>query len=203
MTFDELVDEVQARGFAHISDARVGRWVNAAVWELHGMLDWPFLEKSVTGTAPLTVSDLGTVELVTDETNDLPLQHCPWRTLKERHGDLSESGNPEWFYIAWPSGTPAIATYPVSSSVTIGVQYWRATPSLSGSNTPAAPERFHDIYVDIAVRNAYPDSDNNNEAAKLQGKITGRISQMVDELIGAQTAGPNDYQQMTGASVDG
>lgn len=202
MTFDELVTAVGDRGFAHVSTARRGRWVNTAVWELHGMARWPFLEKSVTGTAPLTVSDLGTVEQVTDETNDLVLQHAPWQTLNDWYGDLTTTGTPVWFYVAWPSGVPVVATYPVGT-VTIGVQYWKVTAELSGSNTPAAPTRFHSIYEDIAVREGYADSDNSAAAGQLQARINEKVAQMADQLFTAQTAGPDNYQQITGASVDG
>jgi hypothetical protein len=34
------------------------------------MDDWPFLHTTTTGTAPLTINDLGTVEIVTDESAD-------------------------------------------------------------------------------------------------------------------------------------
>jgi hypothetical protein len=49
MTFAELKTELAARGFDHLSDTRLGQYVNQARAELDGMHMWPYREDSATG----------------------------------------------------------------------------------------------------------------------------------------------------------
>ena len=179
MDFSALKTELAARGFDHLSSTRQGYYINAARAELDRMYLWPWREASATGTAPLTISDLAVVEAVTDTTNDTVLTPIDYRTLLHTFPDLSTAGNPTYYYTARPS-SPEVATYPVSSSATIGVQYWKVTPDLSASSdTPASPTEAHYTIVDLAVRRAYRDSDNHAEAEAIQSEIDRAIGQLL------------------------
>lgn len=180
MDFSELKDELAARGFGYLSDTRLGVYINNARAELDRMYLWPWLEASATGTSPLTVTDLAAVEAVVNTSqSNAPLYPIDYRTLTEAYGDLSTSGSPSYYYLARPS-SPEVATYPVSSTDTIGVQYWKVTPDLSASSdTPASPEEAHYTIVDLAVRRAYRDSDNHQEAEQIQSEIDRAIGQLL------------------------
>lgn len=181
MNFSELKTELAARGFDYLSDTRLGRYINFACVEVDepedGML-WPYREASVTGVPPIAIADLGVVEMVTNATTNCPITPADYRTLVERHGDLSTAGTPCHWYTGTPAGVQELATYPVSTA-SINVQYYRVPPTLvSDGDIPLAPVRFHNVYVDVAVRMAYRDSDNHQEAALLQAEIDKTLNRM-------------------------
>lgn len=200
MTFAELYAELEARGFTHLSVTRRKQIVNDAVAELDEMFPWPYREASGEGTAPLTVADLGAIEQVTNETDQYVLEPRTFQWLSDMYGDLSTSGNPSFYYVAWPSGSPVVATYP-SNSDTIGVQYWRTSPTLSADgDEPLAPARFHQAYLLIAQRMAESERGNLAVAQGLQGEIDRMVARMVNALLnGQQLQGPGDVGRMWNA----
>lgn len=175
--------------------------INIAYLQLCGMYQWPFLEESAVGTAPLQITDLGTVEavIVTSDSNR-ELVPAEWRWLVATYGDLSVDGTPEYYYVANPSGTLQVATYPESTE-TIGVQYFEIPAELTGTDTPVVPARYHDIVVDLAVCMAYRDSDNHGAAEALQAHVDRRVGQMVAEQFSQQVQGPG-FQQIRAGSAD-
>lgn len=202
MTFAEMKAEVLARGFDGLTDTRAGVYVNAARAELDRMFLWPWREKSVTGTSPISISDLGTIEAVVNTSqSSVPLSRADYRSLLDLYSDLTTSGTPCFYYVAWPSGTPEVVTYP-SNSNTIGVQYWRVTPDLTGSQTPASPSECHYTIIDIAVRRAYRDNDDHQAAAALQPEIDNAINQFLVAYAPGTADGPEAYVGVTGASED-
>lgn len=184
MTFAALKAALASRGFSYLTDAQLGQLINDAMHDLDEMFQWPYREASATGTAPLTIADLGTVEAVLDTTNQTVLKHASYGDLLTMYGeDLSTAGNPWYWYLAWPSGSPEVATYPVGTG-TIGVQYWRVMADLSGStDSPASPSRFHGIIVDLAVQAGYRDSDDHQQAEALQAQIDRRVGRMLTALM--------------------
>lgn len=200
MNYSELVDEYQARGFDLLGDTRAGQHINWAYLELCGLHQWPFLEESATGTAPLSITDLGTIEAVVDLTRNVELFPVEYRDLIAEYGDLSTTGTPDFYYIANPSGTLQVATYPVTTN-TIGVQYWEVPAELTGTDEPVVPARYHDIIVDLAVVRGYRDSDNHAAAEALQAHVDRRVQQMAVQQFTQQVQGP-DFQQIRGASQD-
>lgn len=201
MTFAELVAELKARGFDYLGDTRAGLYINQARAELDSMYLWPYREKSASGTAPLTISDLGVIEAVTMTDSNSVLAPKDFQALIE-YGDLSTTGSPHSYYVAWPAGSPVISVYPTSAD-TIDVQYYKVTTDLSGVQSPAAPAEYHGLIVDIAQRDAYYDKDNPDAAEAMQRKIDRRLAQMVDALLGGQTVqGTGSQQLITGTSVD-
>lgn len=202
MNFSELKAELQARGFDMISDTRAGRMINTAYLGLCGLYQWPFLEDSAVGTAPLQISDLGTIEavIVTSDSNR-ELAPATFQWLISEFGDLSADGTPEYYYVANPSGSLQVAIYPEDSSVTIGVQYYEIPAELTGTDTPVVPTRFHDIIVDMAMIQAYRSRDNHGAAEGLQAHVDRRIAQMVAQQFTQQIQGP-EFQQIRAGSED-
>jgi len=200
MNFGELYAELEARGFSHLLLARRKQIINDAVAELDEQQPWPYRENAAVGAAPLTIADLGTIEMVTDTTLDVPITPATYQWLSENFGDLSITGNPVYYYVAWPSGSPVVATYPTNSN-TIGVQYWKISPTLSAdADTPLAPSRFHSIYLLIAQRMAESERGNLNVAQGLQQEIDRMVARMVDALLGGQQLqGAQDQVRMWSA----
>lgn len=178
MDFDELRTALAARGFDDYDDSTLGARINAARAELDRMYLWPWREKSVTGTAPLTVTDLGTIEAVTNESLDYVLTGAQWRHLRDNVTDLATSGTPEFYYRA---STTTVATYPTNED-TIGVQYWKVTADLSSdSDDPASPAEAHSLIVDIAAARGWRDKDNHELASAIQADVGRQISALLDQ----------------------
>lgn len=153
-TFLEQQTELVARGFDALSTTRAKAILNDAYTEVDGAYPWPYLEDSGTGTAPLSIPTLGQIEAVTDETLDVPIELVAYRNLVDWVDDLSTTGDPEFAYVAWPSGVPTVATWPVSTN-TIGVQFYRVPAALTAdADRPAAPSRYHGVYLAVASRMA-------------------------------------------------
>jgi hypothetical protein len=200
MTFAEMVAEVAARGFDDMNDGtRLQRYVNDAFHELEEEEFWRTRENSANGVAPLGISDLGTIEMVVNSTGD-PLMPFEWSELVEMFGDLSTTGTAFAYYTGTPSGTTEVATYPVDTT-TITVQYWRVSSDLTGTNTPTTiPARFHKVIVNIAVREAYRDSDNHAAAESLQAQIDRDLAKMRKALLTDQVQGPSFIRIVHGSS---
>jgi hypothetical protein len=200
VNFSELKTELAARGFDYLSDTRLGQYINQAVAELDETELWPYREESVTGTAPLAISDLGTIEQVINVSqSNRSLDPGEYGDLVAMFGDLSVDGTPSYYYVAWPSGVPTVATYPESSD-TIGVQFYRVTGEMTGSSdTPAAPTRFHGLIVSIAVREAYRDSDNHQAAEALQAQIDRDLNRMRAALFTDQVQGASFIRIVAGS----
>lgn len=204
MTFAELKTELAARGFDYLSSTRLAAFINDAMHELDDEDMWPYRYKTTSGTAPLTVTDLGTVLMVVDETNDVPLTPTTELLLTEQFGDISLTGDPEFWYLTYSSGSPVINVYPINTTITLGVRYLYVRSSLSAeSDEPIAPSRFHNIIMDIAVRMAYNDSDNPGSAQGIQVEIDRKLGRMRGALLGGQQAqGPSGYAHLTYSSAD-
>jgi len=197
MDFSDMKTELAARGFDYLSDTRLGRIINDAMHELDEMYVWPYRESSGSGETPVTVSDLGTIELVTNETDQYVIEPRTYQWLSETFGDLSLTGDPKYYYVAWPEGVPVVATYPTNTD-TVGVQYWKIRADLSDSiDEPLAPARFHSVYLKIAQRMAESERGNVNIVQALQGEIDLMVARMVNALCGGQQLqGPGDVTRV-------
>lgn len=203
LTFAQLKAEVIARGFDSLTDARAGIYVNAARADLDRMYLWPWRQKLSTGAAPLTVSDLGRIERVVNTSNaSSRLYPADYQTLVDNYGDLSVGGSPTYYYVVWTSGTPVVTTYPASTN-TLGVRYWKVTADLSAAgDVPAAPAEAHYLIVDLAVRRAYHDNDEHDQAVALQPEIENAVAQLLDQYPPGQADGPDSYVGVNFESED-
>jgi hypothetical protein len=202
MTFTELKAELEARGFDHLSDTRLGQYVNQARAELDGMHMWPYREESVSGAAPLAISDMVRVEQVVDADTDRVLQPSDYSTLLEAFQDnLEGTGSPLYFYVGTPSGVPTVATYPVGSG-NIEVQYYARTPDLSAAgDEPACPEEYHLLLCDLATVRALRDSDEWGAAETLRGSVERDLERMRFDLL-LQHQGPMFQKTSWGSASD-
>lgn len=159
-TLATMRTEVFQRGFNYLDDsstgtARVNRWLNDAAHEIDDMERWDYRRTSTTGTAPLTVSDLGEIESVTDSNYNV-LASGDRGVLTSQDGNLTTTGTALDYYIV----AGVLKTYPVST-LTLTVNYFKVAPDMTAdSDTPLMPDRFRAAIVDRAVAKGYRDSDN-------------------------------------------
>lgn len=165
LTFTALQTEFYARGFDYLNDGSTGatrakRFINDAMHAINEMEDWPYLQTSTTGTAPLTVTDLRKIEGVYDVTNRIALTRRSRGEMADVFVDLTTTGQPTEYYVS--AGT-TINVYPANTSTTLTVYYWKFESDLSNaSDTPGMPDRFRYAIVEYAVAAALRDDESQD-----------------------------------------
>ena len=203
LTFAQLLTEFYARGFDYLNDGGAGevrakRWINQSYMEILEMDDWPFLQTSVQSQTPLIISDLGTIESVTNVTASRNIGFIDRRTLVEQYPDLAATGSPDYAYIT--QGT-TLNTYPVGSD-TILVRYLRLAGELADTDDqPEIPSRYQYAIIDYACARAYMDSDNP-EMAQLARRDGDSLVQMMRERLLVQQHQDADLVVTYGYSTD-
>jgi hypothetical protein len=157
--------ELQARGFDHLSSARCLIMLNRAKNALEDEYPWPWLHTSTTGTAPLTISDLKHIQYVSDTSNDRTLTGVDLRWVREMDASADETGTPQ---VWWLDGETTLRVWPLNTSINLSVRYVKFSPELSADgDTPLIPTRYHPVWVDYAVVEAYKDADDYANANAL------------------------------------
>lgn len=184
--------ELQARGAPESSTTRLNLWLNDAKNDFEDFWDWPWLEAVTSGAAPLTISDLKAILYVVDTTNQRPLLGVkPEWLIQQESYDLTRTGVPEYWYL---DGLTSLKVYPVATP-SLSVRYLKYSPELSsGTDTPLIPERYHHIWVDLAMIRAYRDSDAHQEAQVLEQRCQQRLGQLVLQYEARNRQNP-DIQQ--------
>ena len=151
MTLADLQVELQARGFDYLSTTRQNYYINSAYQiDICEDSDWPFLEVTTTGTAPLTITDLRSIESVIDTTQACKLRPLDRRSITDDYDtSLTTAGSPSFYYLTTAT---TVSVYPANTTDTLSVRYWKFPAALSAaSDTPVVPTRFHPLIVDAAV----------------------------------------------------
>jgi hypothetical protein len=192
-------DELRARGFDGLSDLRCNYMLNAGKNALEDHAPWPWLDASTSGAAPLTVTDLKAVLHVWNTTTNVSLEGADRRWLRDTYGpDLTITGTGCHWYL---DGLTTVRVFPADVSV-IDVDYVKFSPELSAdADTPLFPERLHPIWIDLAVVEAYMDSDEPGQAQALQAKVDVRLAREVDVFFGRNLQN-SERQTMVYGSLD-
>lgn len=192
MTYAELLTEFAARGFDYLSATRAGYYIDSAYRvDIATDSDWPWLEATSTGAAPLTVSDLANVESVIDSTQKLKLRPLDRRNLTDDWDtNLATVGSPQWYY---QTTSTTINVYPANTTNTLSVRYWKVPVALSAaSDTPILPTKYHLLIVDAAVARAYEDDDEFAQAQTAWQSFQVRLNNMRESLLIGQHDEPDD-----------
>ena len=203
LDFQGLYTELYARGFDYLNDGGAGvtrakRWINDAAHQIDDLEPWLYLQASTTGTAPLTIADLGRIESVVDVANLNVLTYVDRRDVTDYVADISQtSSRPSMYFV---TGGTVVATYPVST-VTLTVRYSKVAADMSATtDVPAMPDRFRMAIVEYAVAQAYRDVSNWDGAAQAQAAGDQIVRRMVEWNVLAQ--GMGTQQRITGSGGD-
>lgn len=196
MNAEDLTTELASRGFDYLSTSRRLQYVNDAyLLDICETENWPFLRASAEGTAPLTISDLRSLESVIDSTQARKLSPLDPRELTDAFDtDLSTEGSPTFYYLDAES---VVSIYPVSTTDNLLVRYWKAPEALTGTASPVLPSRFHSLIVDYAVARAYEDSDDMELAQNAKENADGRLARMRESLLGWNRDLPSEFIAVT------
>lgn len=196
MNLGEIRTEVEGRGYDYISDSRLNLWIKQGYKWVCSLEPWPFLETTVSGAAPLTVSDLSQILHVSHE--DIVLRGADYRDIRDMDPALDDTGDPSFWYLEGDT----IKTWPDSTKV-LTVRYVRKPPELSSdTSTPLLPEAHHPILVDLAVISGLKDNDEYDQAQGLRGVVEAQVQDLRDQIMVrnyqnptqiVQTRHPDDY----------
>lgn len=200
LDFAGLQAELLARGFSDMTSAsdtvRIKRWLNDSMHEIDDMNDWPYLNTTTTGAAPLTIADLGTIESVTNVTGGYTLQPRDRRDLRAQYADLTTVGVAAFYYI---TGGSTINVFPVQSGLTLTVDYWKVPADLSANgDVPAMPDRYRMAIVDLAAERASRDRGDEQGAQAARAQGTNRLLLMQERLMDLQHQEPQSFVGMVG-----
>ena len=193
--------ELESRGYARFTDARLEIWLNTAKNRFEDyQFDWPWLKSTATGAAPLTIADLRRVRSVADTTNQRPLEMInPDANVDFFDYTLTRPGTPTGWYL---SSETIVSVYPVQTT-SLSVRYVKFSPELTGTDTPLIPVRYHQTWVDLAevdaLRYGVKDRDSANS---MELEVFRRIEEIA-VVYAMQSTPANDETLITGASVDG
>lgn len=183
--------ELAARGFDYESSSRLTGWINRAYNDLCEEEDWPFLEATTSGTAPVSVSTLRTIESVIDTTTMTKLTPIDRRNITDFNYDLATTGSPTYYYT---TGTTTVAVYPANTTDTISIRYWKFPTELSlDADEPLVPARFQQVIIDGACFYAYMDSPNVPAAQAWASVFEVGKARMREALLTQQHDQPDDY----------
>lgn len=204
LDFAALQTEVYARGLEYLDDGgagqtRVKRWLNDALHEIDEAADWPYLTATTTGSAPLTIADLRTVECVTDVGNLNALEPVDRRVLREQFADLTQTGQPLYYFI---TGGTTINVYPANTSTTLTVDYWKFGPDLSAdADEPLMPDRFRMAIVHYAAAAGLRDAGDLTGAADARQAGDGVVAGMAGSLLHPQHQRANVWVPAVGTDL--
>lgn len=194
--------DLEARGYARFTDARLNAFLNTAKnrFEDYGF-DWPWLKATTTGTSPITISDLRRVRTVYDPSNRRPLDRVEAEDVTDFFDtNLTLAGPALYWYL---SAETVLATYPVSTA-TLSVRYQKFSPELSGdSDTPLIPVRYHQTWVDLAeVETLRYGVKDKGLSDSMEASVMARVGEIAG-VYAMQGQPINTESLITGASVDG
>lgn len=192
MTAEQIVASLKAQGFHYLSDAECLQLANDAyLVDLCEDEDWPFLEASKEGTAPLEIKDLKAIEYVVNTTRNQKLHPLlKARITDDWNPDLTQTGTPSFYYV---TEGKKVNVFPVSTTDNFAVRYWKVPEELSGSAEPLLPKRFHSLIVDAAKARAYQNSDDYELAQAAQAQFDSRLEKMRESLGDLQHDAPDDF----------
>lgn len=202
MDLSDLREELQGRGFDFLSPARCDAYLNAAYKEINDTADWPWLETTTSGTAPLTITDLRSILYVHDTTNDKPLKPADVRRLGELYAtDLTTTGTCELY---WLDGTTTLKVQPPDTTSSLSVRYLKNAATLAlDADVPIVPTGHHLLIATIAQRKAAAlDEAEQVDVALLDKEIQAELSRMVSTYMNRTLDGPDYISTGFGNSID-
>jgi hypothetical protein len=204
MDFTAMQTEVAARGFDYLTAAggataaqqvRIPRWINEAAHEIDSAEKWDYTYATSSGVAPLTIADLRLVEDVIVSSLGTPLPGQDRMLLESIYGVLTVAGalNPLFWFRSAPT---VVTTYPLNTSLSLSVRYWKFGPDLSaGTDVPLMPDRFRQVIVERAVAKAFRDSNDQPAEAESLQEVDRLLDLMRRELVPDYLIRPPAQQQ--------
>ncbi len=175
MNYEELTNEVIARGYDYLSKSRVETFVQRSYQKLEAKYVWPWREATKEGVAPFEIKDLRDVLSVSNVSQERPLFGQTRQWLVERFTNLEETGEPLWWFL----DNLTLRAFPVTTTENISVRYAKKPEVLTAKLEPAMPSEWHGLIVDLAVVECLKDNDSYEEARELKETVQADLQEMI------------------------
>jgi hypothetical protein len=164
----EATQAVMDRGFDYLSAPRVYLMLNTAKDNFEDVWRWPWLEVVTAGPTPLTLADLKLVLMVKNALTADELLGLTMSQVMQDFTNVAAAGAPQYW---WLEGDAVLHAWP-GDGADVQVHYVADSPPLvAPADTPRIPARYHHLWVDLAVCEAYKDSDNFQAAQMLRADV--------------------------------
>jgi hypothetical protein len=171
--------------------------LNNAKNALEDEFDWPWLETTDDRRAPLTISDLKR-----SCTSSTPRTAPSFGPRRPRHRRPRHERQHRRHPVELVAGRQHAATYPTSTTAQLSVRYVRQPGPVGRVGHAADPGRYHPVWIDYAVVEAYKDDDRFNEAQALLNFVrANRLPQIIDAYGDRNRQNP-DVQVVVAGSED-
>lgn len=152
--------------------------------------NWPWLEATATGSAPLTIADLRNIIYVADSTNDRLLQASTASDIATIDPTLDSTGAPSHYYL---DGLTSVKVWP-SSTVSLSVRYIKYSPELSAAgDTPLIPTRYHALWIQVAYYLFLQVRQPQSITGDFVTRLTSSIDDMREQFFKRTDSVPNLY----------
>lgn len=196
------------RGFDFLSTQTMDLMLNRARNEFEDYWPWPWLQATATGPAPLTLTNLKHVRFVQGALNNELWGSTP-EELAQGGVDLTQAGTGAYWYLAGDTPDPVagadtveLCTWPASTD-TLTVLYTSQSPELvQDTDAPLIPTRYQLTWIDLAVVQAYMDSDNYAAATALQQTVLARLNSYVERYETRNRQNPQTMSIRAGSLDD-
>lgn len=177
-TLADLRTELGDRGFYYLSQPRTDRFLNNGQHALCLEDEWPFLIQTITGIAPLTITDAREIHSVQSSTTELV--EADRDEINDGDPLLTQTGTAQWF---WRDGT-TLRVYPLDASTTWTVRYLRFAPTLvNATDVPIVPDEWRFLIIEYAAMYALRDRSNYQEAQATWDAIQPDLNRMREALV--------------------
>ena len=178
MNLAQARSALASRGFNYLSAGEMDLMLNRGRNDFEDYWPWPWLDATQTGPAPLDIADLKHVRKVTNSAG------AGLWGLEADHVDMAAAATigaaPYWYLQDIAAEHVNVCLLPATGEI-ITVDYTRQSPELADVDaTPLIPVRYHSMWIDWSVVQAYKDSDNFAAAQALQGDINARMQLIVE-----------------------
>jgi len=167
-------DALASRGFDYLKVPAMDLMLNRARNDFEDYWPWPWLDATKAGVTPLDIADLKLVRRVANAAG-----HPLWETPDT--AAMTTTGPALYWYLQDGVAEHVnVCVLPATGEV-ITVDYTRQSPELVAPDAePLIPPRYHSMWIDWTVVQAYKDSDNFAAAQALQGDINARMQLLVE-----------------------
>lgn len=185
MTLLQMRTELSSRFREFIADTRATRLLNETYHDLLERANWPFLETTVTGVAPLLIADLRAVISVADTTANLTLRSLDVRDIKQMDPAAAITGTPLYYWL----DNNTVNVWPTSTTDQLSVRYQQVPVDLANdTDVPVLPSRYQMLIVDGAQLRALaegpnPRAGNLERLQALQGFYEARVQRLAEALL--------------------
>jgi hypothetical protein len=172
----EATQAVMDRGFDYLPAPRVYLMLNTAKDNFEDIWQWPWLDVLKTGPTPLTITDLKLMMMVKATATSDELLGLDMRQAMQDNTNLAAAGPPQYW---WLEGATVLHAWPGDGAGVL-VRYIADSPALvQPTDTPLIPARYHPLWIDLAVCEAYKDSDNFSAAQMLRADVYARMGDVI------------------------